>query len=142
MVYGSRQEHHALSSYQQLAPQEALREMGFALWGADEAHGWLAASPDGLITSSGVPGVLPHPAADRGSSSSSGSGSCVEVSGGAASSSMGVSEEVAAWVQQQTGESEAVMRLLLSFVIACVDFLLLALSCARKKAGATSRVCM
>lgn len=78
MMYGTRQEARALSSYQQLAPHEAVLEKGFAVWGTDNAHDWLAASPDGLITSSGLTGT-------------------------ALAESAGVSEEVAQWVQQQTG---------------------------------------
>lgn len=79
MKYGTRQEPFALSSYQQLSPHETLHEKGFAVWGSDHAHDWLAASPDGLITSGGLEGVT------------------------AAAAAGGVSEEVAAWVKQQTG---------------------------------------
>jgi hypothetical protein len=80
MKYGTRQEPFALSSYQQLAPQEALQEKGFAVWGSDHAHDWLAASPDGLITSAGLEGVT-----------------------AVAAAAGGASDEVAAWVKQQTG---------------------------------------
>jgi len=97
MLYGTRNEHLALSSYQQLAPHEALQEMGFALWGSDCAHEWLAASPDGLITARGLDTLMQHGAAG----SSSGGSSGLEVSGAAVS----VSEEVAEWVKQQTGEA-------------------------------------
>jgi hypothetical protein len=77
-MYGTRQEARAMSSYQQLAPHEMLDEKGFALWGTDNAHDWLAASPDGLITASGLAGA-------------------------AVAASAGVSEEVVQWVRQQTG---------------------------------------
>jgi hypothetical protein len=76
MLYGTNKESLALSSYLHLAPQEAVRDMSFALWGEDHAHDWLAASPDGLLSSAGLEGVT--------------------VGGG-------VSEEVAAWVKRQTG---------------------------------------
>jgi hypothetical protein len=82
MLYGTNKEPLALSSYLHLAPQEAVGDMSFAIWGEDHAHDWLAASPDGLLSSAGLEGVS------------------VGGAGG------GVSEEVAAWVKQQTGEME------------------------------------
>lgn len=79
MLYGTNKEALALSSYLHLAPQEAVRDMSFAVWGEDHAHDWLAASPDGLLSSAGLEGVT--------------------VGGG-------VSEDVAAWVKEQTGGCE------------------------------------
>ena len=89
MVYGTRREPLALASYQHLAPQEAVREVSLALWGDDGAHDWLAASPDGLLSSAGLGGAA--------------AGAAAAGSGGS-----GVSEEVAAWVKQQTGGPQGV----------------------------------
>lgn len=65
-----------------------LQEMGFAVWGSDSAHDWLASSPDGLITSAGLEGL---------STAAAGTGAA------AGGDAVGVTEEVAAWVKQQTG---------------------------------------
>lgn len=98
MLYGTRKEEHALSSYQHLAPQEEVQDMSLALWGTDNAHDWLAASPDGLIKSAGLEGVA---------------------------STAGVSDEVAAWVKEQTGErvwavTEGSSRGCFSIMLCCV----------------------
>lgn len=107
MLYGTRSEHLALSSYQALSPQEVLREMGFALWGSDGAHDWLAASPDGLISSAGLSGLATITTSMAAlSSSTAAAGAAAGGGEGSSSSSVGaagVSEEVAAWVKQQTG---------------------------------------
>lgn len=97
MLYGTNQEHSALQSYQHLAPHEQLRDMGFAVWGSDGAHDWLAASPDGLITSPGLDGLtaaVQPPGCDG--------GAAVHAASAPAAAGL-VSKEVAAWVRQQTG---------------------------------------
>jgi hypothetical protein len=91
MKYGTRQEPHALASYQHLAPHETLADMGFAVWGTDDAHDWLAASPDGLITCAGG---LEQVLRQQGGSS----GGQQQQQG---EEPAGVS--VAEWVRQQTG---------------------------------------
>lgn len=50
MAYGTHSEPLAMAAYQGLAPHEQLTALGLRVWRDDEVHGWLAASPDGLIT--------------------------------------------------------------------------------------------
>jgi hypothetical protein len=85
--------------------------MGFAVWGPDDAHDWLAASPDGLITSAGRSGggvqggaVGPPPPPQQ------------QLAGGV-QAQQGVGAEAAEWVRQQTG-ALAVCALLLLLLLA------------------------
>lgn len=60
MKYGQKLESSALRAYQGLAPHEQITQIPFKTWqpnpemrdqgSVDEVHGWLGASPDGLIT--------------------------------------------------------------------------------------------
>jgi hypothetical protein len=50
MAYGTNSEPLAMRSYQGLVPHEQLSALGLRVWGDDDVHGWLAASPDGLIS--------------------------------------------------------------------------------------------
>jgi hypothetical protein len=50
MAYGTHSEPHAMRSYQGLVPHEQLSLLGLRVWRDDDVHGWLAASPDGLIS--------------------------------------------------------------------------------------------
>lgn len=50
MTYGTHHEDEALADYSRLVPPHAIAEHGFSVWRGDPAHGWLGASPDGLLS--------------------------------------------------------------------------------------------
>jgi hypothetical protein len=50
MTYGTNSEPRAMLSYQGLVPHQQLSALGLRVWKDDDVHGWLAASPDGLIS--------------------------------------------------------------------------------------------
>eukprot|EP00775_Hariotina_reticulata_P001638 gene1638-1980_t len=84
MTYGTVHEASAWASYQGLAPGEMLSQVGLAVWGQDDAHCWLAASPDGLIS-----------VQEAGQ---------INIASGLTQHQLG-GADVAAWVEQQTGSS-------------------------------------
>lgn len=86
MNYGTQFEATAWQSFQGLAPHEKLQQLGLRVWRDDDVHGWLAASPDGLITTVERDGV--------------GGGAVSAAAGGVAEGS-----EVAEWLRHQTGRS-------------------------------------
>lgn len=134
MHYGSKHESAAKQSYQGLMPHEQLEEhrSGFAVWGDDELHSWLGASPDGLLT------ILPdrlqllqaaavtpdgeidaevaaaNAAAVDGQAAAAGAaGAAISTAAAAAAAAVAGGSKlermsVADWVKQQTGESAQV----------------------------------
>ncbi len=54
MKYGTSNEPTALQAYRNLMPAHLVEERTFAVLREDHVHGWLGASPDGIITTSGI----------------------------------------------------------------------------------------